>query len=287
MAVTGDSEGHARTAQAKSVSGRASTASTSSRCASTTPSQVDWPHDEGWPEQLTCLQEAVACAGVAPGSSEAPRGAESGGKPLYDVLTIRSWFNEMDSDHSGHISKSEWFEFLRKNPEFKAMILNGSGALPPKDRFSAEAILALKDEAKLMRRLLKIWREIDTDGNGTLEWEEFVEIFRRSGNLLEYREQDTPKVRLAQIITNMHEGRVQNDQLVEFERLAKSTIHGTRRKSLEVEALKVIESGTGGRSEVASQVALRIERRHSAEEAASRNLQTPRQERRSSIRVES
>merc|ERR1712070_796074 len=42
---------------------------------------------------------------------------------------------------------------------------------------------SLRDEIYRIKEILK---EVDTDGSGTMEWDEFVDFFRRAGLLLEY-----------------------------------------------------------------------------------------------------
>jgi len=195
------------------------------------------------------LQEQLPSSESSPTRRRNSTGGEpigNGQKALYDILTIRQWFNGMDEQRNGHVTKKEWLEFMRRNPQFKSMVLCGGVETRLTDRFSEESVQALKDQAKEMRRLLKIWREIDKDANGTLEWEEFIEFFRRSGNLLEYETVDNPKERLAHIVTEIHEGRAEGDKLDEFLDLAKGHLQGERRLSFEKEVALATGASSSG-----------------------------------------
>lgn len=217
------------------------------------PAFVDRPHAPSGHFAEDCESD------LSPTSS---RGCPDGmPKPRFDILTLRQWFNVMDTDHNGHVSKMEWYEFLRNNPKLKYFILHGNVQMPPpgyRDRATDETAQIQRAETKEMRRLVKIWREIDADGNGTLEWDEFIEFFRRNGNLLEYETQDHPKARLTNILCEMHDkpDNVNEATLEEFERLTKANVHGNRRRSLEMEALTNCSPQ--------SPTAVRIHRRHSA-----------------------
>merc|ERR1711904_300180 len=86
------------------------------------------------------------------------------------------------------------------------------------------------------RRLGELWIEIDTNGNGTLEWDEFLEFFRKTGRLLVYETKDNPRDRLAGMLQEMHEQ--QGDLASEadrnaFEELAKNYLDLGRRRSLQ------------------------------------------------------
>lgn len=166
-------------------------------------------------------------------------------KAKYDVLTLRQWFNQMDTQHSGHVTKQEWFHFLRCNPRLRQMMLHGDiGDTTTRDRFSDESQERLKQEAKEMKRLLKIVRELDADRSGTLEFEEFVEFFRRSGNLIEYGAEahHHPRARLASIVGHMHANPDTIDEALveECEQLAKWNMYGERRQSLEDDVLQQV-----------------------------------------------
>eukprot|EP00747_Dinoflagellata_sp_TGD_P211209 gnl/TRDRNA2_/TRDRNA2_84410_c0_seq1.p1 gnl/TRDRNA2_/TRDRNA2_84410_c0~~gnl/TRDRNA2_/TRDRNA2_84410_c0_seq1.p1 ORF type:complete len:314 (+),score=31.00 gnl/TRDRNA2_/TRDRNA2_84410_c0_seq1:64-942(+) len=155
--------------------------------------------------------------------------------PKFDTLTLREWFNKMDEDRTGSITKPRWLEFLRRNPEFRTIILGrGMTKLITKVSFKN-----LHEEARQLRQekrhLGHLWTELDTDGNGTLEWDEFLEFFSKTGRLLVYETKDNPRDRLAEMLQEMHE---QQDDLAseaerkEFHDLAKKNLDLGRRRSL-------------------------------------------------------
>mmetsp|Transcript_90947 Transcript_90947/g.253066 ORF Transcript_90947/g.253066 Transcript_90947/m.253066 type:complete len:358 (-) Transcript_90947:89-1162(-) len=173
---------------------------------------------------------------------EPARSGAAVAKARYDVLTIRQWFNAMDVDHSGHVTKQEWFDFIRANPKLRHLLIHGEKGLPTviKDRSSDETAQVLKQESKELRRLLNILRALDVDGSGTLEFEEFLEFFRRSGNLLEYGSDDHPRARLAAIVGFFHSSpNMVNDALVEeFQQLSKWNVRAPQRRPLEAYMLQ-------------------------------------------------
>jgi len=178
--------------------------------------------------------------------------------PRFDELTIRQWFNCIDTDGNGCLDKQEWLDFLRANPKLKKLILRGCDAIGLVDQKVSQSFLQGKEDAREMRRLLKIWKEIDTDGSGTLEWAEFVDFFRRTGNLLEYRNPN-PKQRMAEIVGEINESNdpVPDEAVAEFDELAARHLGGERRRSLETEFIKRIDSD--------GEAACRIRRRHSTQ----------------------
>lgn len=151
--------------------------------------------------------------------------------PKFDTLTLREWFNKLDDDRTGSVTKPRWLNFLSRNPEFRTLHLGtGIARMITKD---------LHEEARRIRyetrRLGQLWSETDTNRNGTLEWVEFLDFFQRSGRLLVYETKDNPRDRLADMLQEMHEQ--QDDLTSEAERkelndLAKKNLDLGRRRSL-------------------------------------------------------
>lgn len=202
-------------------------------------------------------------------SAQSPRGAkpEDLGKPRFDALTLRQWFSEMDVQKVGHIGKNEWMKFLNShdNKKLKQIILHGVYALPGRDiNIISEKETQREKEALEMRRLLKIWRQLDKNGNGTLEWEEFLNFFRRADMLLEFSDKEHPRARLAKILGDVqdHGSTVDTSTFEEFENLTKVHTHGQRRKSLEVAALEM-RPGSPTVADAKEYLAQRLRRRHS------------------------
>eukprot|EP00747_Dinoflagellata_sp_TGD_P211210 gnl/TRDRNA2_/TRDRNA2_84410_c0_seq2.p1 gnl/TRDRNA2_/TRDRNA2_84410_c0~~gnl/TRDRNA2_/TRDRNA2_84410_c0_seq2.p1 ORF type:complete len:273 (+),score=34.42 gnl/TRDRNA2_/TRDRNA2_84410_c0_seq2:113-931(+) len=151
--------------------------------------------------------------------------------PKFDTLTLREWFNKLDDDRTGSVTKPRWLDFLSRNPEFRTLIL-GRGITMRITKDLHEEARRIRHER---RRLGQLWSEIDTDRNGSLEWFEFLDFFQRSGRLLVYKTKDNPRDRLAGMLQEMHEQ--QNDLASEAERnefndLSKKYLDLGRRRSL-------------------------------------------------------
>lgn len=174
----------------------------------------------------------------------APDGTPKKNKMQFDLLTIRRWFDDMDEDSSGTVSKKEWVDFLRKNQSVKQFLLFGrfeNPVLQSRDRFSAERVQKQREEAKHMRKLFIMWKDLDADDSGNLEFTEFVELFRRSGNLLEYHREDNPRVRLANTITQLRNDAESVDRaaLEEFEQVCAANLESAMRRTMEREVLSL------------------------------------------------
>jgi Ca2+-binding EF-hand superfamily protein len=113
-------------------------------------------------------------------------------RPKFSVKTLRRWFQSIDSDGSGSISRREMLLALRNQKELKHIFSAASGdghfQGPGGQKVIEEnremgAAESLRVE---MQHILNILHEVDADGSGTMEWEEVLEFFRRSGYLLEY-----------------------------------------------------------------------------------------------------
>lgn len=131
-------------------------------------------------------------------------------RPAYDKCTLLKWFISMDTDMSGEISKDEFVAFLRKNAHLQTMMLGQlkdttsdgicESLTPRRARRSREALG--------VKRMVKLFKEIDENRNGQMDFEEFVEFFRQAGFLLEYRTPDNPRNREEEMLAKEHSRRV-------------------------------------------------------------------------------
>lgn len=156
----------------------------------------------------------------------------------WDRLTIRQWFNTMDVDHSGRVSKKEWLGFLRQNPTFRALLLNMGTALYP-DRFSKISLQKLRVEAKEMKKIDMIWRELDTNKNGTLEFDEFVEIFHRTGHYFQYQDEANPREQIASFLSCSQGDACSVNSLVQ---LAKENLPSQTWQTLQLDTMQQISA---------------------------------------------
>eukprot|EP00747_Dinoflagellata_sp_TGD_P219206 gnl/TRDRNA2_/TRDRNA2_91356_c0_seq1.p1 gnl/TRDRNA2_/TRDRNA2_91356_c0~~gnl/TRDRNA2_/TRDRNA2_91356_c0_seq1.p1 ORF type:complete len:357 (+),score=64.75 gnl/TRDRNA2_/TRDRNA2_91356_c0_seq1:100-1071(+) len=99
----------------------------------------------------------------------------------FNIQTLRRWFKEIDVRKSGSITQRELMIALRQHQGLQNMFCLVQGIEYGESNDRTQAV---RDENSRIKMIL---REIDTDGSGTMEWEEFVEFFRRAGLLLEYK----------------------------------------------------------------------------------------------------
>jgi len=106
----------------------------------------------------------------------------------FNIQTLRAWFKDIDVRATGSITQRELIIALRQHKGMQALFCTVQGI----DYANADDVVAGTEAATIARRqeILRIKRildDIDTDGSGTMEWEEFVEFFRRAGLFLEYK----------------------------------------------------------------------------------------------------
>jgi hypothetical protein len=71
-----------------------------------------------------------------------------------------------------------------------AQLAPGLGAHASTDLEKGQAVATAHEKRQEIYRIKQILRDVDTDNSGTMEWNEFVDFFRRAGFLLEYREDE-------------------------------------------------------------------------------------------------
>lgn len=110
----------------------------------------------------------------------------------FDKQRLKGWFKEIDQKNTGGISQREFIVAMRSMKGLQAMfcMVNGIEYVDT-GTGSAMGEAAVQAKREEVRRIKEILTEIDTDGSGTMEWEEFVEFFRKAGLLLEYQTQES------------------------------------------------------------------------------------------------
>jgi len=167
----------------------------------------------------------VSVSGVPMHSSSMLPGESAKPSDLrFDVLRLREWFNKMDQDRCGHVSKKQFMHFIASQPQLLRVLVNGH-----ESQLSGE-------EAVCWRRLSKMWRELcdESSNQDQMEWSSFVEFFRRQGMLLEYKTKDNPKDRLAHMLADMHAKPLEQQwrTVDEFARLRKTHLQGRQQSEL-------------------------------------------------------
>lgn len=104
----------------------------------------------------------------------------------FNKHTLQKWFKEIDRDASGVISSREFIVAMRKHPGMLSMFcgINGIDNMPEQEEEHG------KDDAQVMREEIYAIKEVLREmGNNSMEmaWTDFVDFFRRTGLLLEYR----------------------------------------------------------------------------------------------------
>lgn len=146
-----------------------------------------------------------------------------GKKPVFDFCTLRTWFMEMDTEKDGRVSKQGFLQFFRDRPPLRRLLMY-AGQVAFKEKMEAgsrkgskeasahytrpqtsRGVTAKEAEALTMRRLLRLLKAIDEDGSGTIEWDEFVEFWRKAGFLLEYETKDNPREQIADLLGQIHD----------------------------------------------------------------------------------
>lgn len=110
----------------------------------------------------------------------------------FNKRTLQKWFKDIDRDGSGSITQRELIVALRARPETLKIFqrIQGFDVKDEKeDVFERNSDELREREKAKIYRIKEILSDIDTDGNGTMEWDEFVDFFRRAGLLLEYKTQ--------------------------------------------------------------------------------------------------
>lgn len=129
------------------------------------------------------LEEAMRRRGP-----EAMEATKSMQRPKFNIPTLRKWFAEIDADGGGQVSRRELIVAMRNHKDLQAVLLSASAN--SENKSAADDAEAREDAIQAknaeLRRIMTIMSEVDTDGSGYMDWEEFVEFFRRSGFLLEY-----------------------------------------------------------------------------------------------------
>lgn len=142
---------------------------------------------------------------------KSPRNEAKYQKPRFDTLTIRTWFMTADKDNDGQVTKQEFMNFMVAEPVVMLLLFKELGdanwAHVIRGSLEWHAKQAAQSEshrlARVRRYLLKLWKTIATredlglNDQNSLGFEEWMEVFERTGCVLEYSTVDNPRDRAA------------------------------------------------------------------------------------------
>jgi len=168
---------------------------------------------------------SVATEAVTPQRALTPLPAVKESSQLrFDLLRLRVWFNLRDKEQYGYITKRHFMAFLRNQPQLQALLVDCSA--PQLNSRPREA-------AVRWRRQSATWQEFSC-GKEHLEWDQFVDFFRRLGWLLDYKIKDNPRDRLAEMLADIHTRPSEQDwqTLDEFVELRKRHLQGQQKQQL-------------------------------------------------------
>eukprot|EP00929_Paragymnodinium_shiwhaense_P082007 TRINITY_DN43051_c0_g1_i1.p1 TRINITY_DN43051_c0_g1~~TRINITY_DN43051_c0_g1_i1.p1 ORF type:complete len:366 (-),score=80.52 TRINITY_DN43051_c0_g1_i1:116-1213(-) len=158
----------------------------------------------------------------------------------FDYLTLTQWFFEIDEDKSGTISRKEFMNLVRKYPTLRELLINSkrpARRAPSKEEEEERAPDSPKPgafNASKLKQLMRVWAQSDIDGNGELDWEEFVALFRETGHLLEYADKGNPRDQLAATLWEQRLEKTGLDRATraKLHHITCSNLSGHQRKSI-------------------------------------------------------
>lgn len=126
-------------------------------------------------------------------------------KIAFDECSIRVMFMEMDADASGTITKEEFINYIRSRPQmqnvmYSALKPDASPQASPTSSPQASRVMGIK-------RIIALYKAVDKEGHGSATWDEFLDLFRRTGLLITYTTPNNPRDRLAGALANEYQRR--------------------------------------------------------------------------------
>jgi len=232
----------------KSLSKHSTVSWTSSLSPRNSVSNLDW-HTQQWEERHEKMVEELRASDTrsTPNRRLPPWDSKiSCGKPdmqlppvepnaRWDKLTIRQWFDAIDKDHSDYVSKQEWLRFLQDKHQFRELILKVAGQQSFKERISTAGFLRGRAVATELKQVIRIFKDIDFDKDNKLDFEEFVELFRRTGHLIELKSEANPRHKILCLLGGISQDTkgVSNSMAGQLVDLTKNNLTGERRYALE------------------------------------------------------
>jgi hypothetical protein len=125
----------------------------------------------------------------------------------FDECTVRMMFIEMDANGNGTVTKEEFINFIRSQPQLQNVMYNG---LKPEEACEQGESRPSPQAARAVgiKRIIALYKDIDKNKNGVATWDEFIDFFRRTGLLLIYSTPDNPRDRMAASLADEYQRRV-------------------------------------------------------------------------------
>lgn len=121
----------------------------------------------------------------------------------YDECTIRMMFIEMDGDSNGTVTKDEFINYVRSRPQLQSLMYDAWTSVQSSEQPEVDCDCSTQRvRAMGHHRLIKVYKDMDTNRNGVLQWEEFFAFFERTGLLLKYSTSDNPRDRMAAVLAS-------------------------------------------------------------------------------------
>lgn len=129
-------------------------------------------------------------------------------KTAYDECTIRMMFIEMDINANGNVSKDEFINYLRSRPQLQSIMYEGLDSMQSSEQLDDDGRCSPRRvRAMGAHRIIKLYKILDKDRNGVLQWEEFFGFFQQAGLLLSYATSDNPRDRMADVLGHEYQRR--------------------------------------------------------------------------------
>jgi len=140
--------------------------------------------EPGSPRSPTSSKSQKSLSGERPGTGSF--------ETKFSIRTLREMFLQFGGG-AEKITHRRLIVMLQKKSDFMDKLMQFSEEHWQQDEGVSNMPQKLKDDddhtSRLRRQIYnfkQVLKELDQDGNGQMEWEEFVEFFRRCGLLLEY-----------------------------------------------------------------------------------------------------
>jgi hypothetical protein len=132
------------------------------------------------------------------------------------MRTLQTWFRDLDQNKSGQVTQRQFIVSLRARAElmkvFSDCLSHANDeqveAREVKTPVTGGSQEQAAEKARAdMHRMKEILKDIDTDMSGAMDWEEFVDFFRRSGLLLEYKSQEAVHMNRVTLCVELEEAK--------------------------------------------------------------------------------